>query len=65
MASSTWKVPANVIATFTDAEIRDHLSHNYGFVMVDDPGNLPEEFIQRLTYEPCHSANLTTSNGYY
>jgi hypothetical protein len=48
MASSTSKLPASHIATFTDTEISQHLEENREFVMIEDYENLPEEFTQRL-----------------
>lgn len=52
--SSAWKLPAKIIAAFTDDELSQHMSYRYRFVMVQDPENLPEGFIERLTYCPSH-----------
>ena len=50
------KVPFEVIAAFNEDDLGTHLCVNYGFLMVEDPENLTEDFLQRLKYTHSHRA---------
>ena len=54
VSSSTLKLSAKAIAALTDEELCEHLGRNYGFVLVQDPENLPDGFIEKLKYFSLH-----------